>query len=341
MRHKDIHIVGLGVELGRLVPSRVALADGRFSAEDAARTGQLSVSCSDRVATELAVAAGRKAVDEARGAGVDIDSRLALHLHASVCAPGIEVWSASCHVLGHLTGPGPLMSLHLNAVSNGSLAAVELAAQVLTTADADACAVVTTADSFTEPEFPRWSTERGLVFGDGGTAAVLARRPGLAALLSTASFTDPTMEGLHRGDEEVVGGGRPHSTPIDLRARSRVHLAQVGGAATVSARHLDALADIINRALADADIGVGDLARVVLPFFGRQFIEREYLEPLGFRSRDTLLELGLTVGHLGAGDQLVGLDHLRAHGLVAPGDLVLLVGVGAGFTWTTAVVRIE
>ncbi|MEV0680141.1 ketoacyl-ACP synthase III family protein [Actinosynnema sp. NPDC050436] len=341
MRHNDVHVVGLGVELGQLVPSRVALADGRFSADDAAKTGQVSVSCSDRTATELAAAAGRKAVQEARGAGIDIDSRLALHLHASVCAPGIEVWSASCHVLGRLTGPGPLMSLHLNAVSNGCLAALELAAQVMAGADADACALVTTADSFTEPEFPRWSTERGMVFGDGATAAVLARRPGIAALLSTASFTDPTMEGLHRGNEQVVGGGRPHLTPIDLRGRSRAHLAQVGGPATVSARHLDVLAGVIGRALDDAEVKADDLARVVLPFFGRQFIEREYLEPFGFRSRDTLLDLGLTVGHLGAGDQLVGLDHLRARGEVGPGDLVLLIGVGAGFTWTTAVVRIE
>lgn len=348
MRYTDIHIAGLGTELGELIPSEIAIADGRFHPTDAAKIAQRSVSCATRGAAELAITAGRRALAGARRPDrcavntADLTADLILHLHTSVCGAGIAVWSQSSYILNQLGGAGSMMSAELNAVSNGCLAAVELAAQVLTASGGDADqALVTAADRFTEPYFPRWSTERGLVFGDGAGAAVLGRRPGLAALLATASFTDPTMEGLHRGNEEIVDGGRPHSTPIDLRARSRAHLDKVGGPAEVTARHAKAVEKVVDRVLQDAGIKAGDLTRIVLPFFGRDFIEREYLHQFGIRAEDTLLELGLVLGHLGAADQLVGLDYLVSSGLVGKDDLVLLIGVGAGFTWTAAVVRIE
>jgi hypothetical protein len=47
-----------------------------------------------------------------------------------------------------------------------------------------------------------------------------------------------------------------------------------------------------------------------------------------------------TVGHLGAGDQFAGLARLIELCEVRPGDPVLLLGVGAGFTWSGAMVEI-
>lgn len=49
---------------------------------------------------------------------------------------------------------------------------------------------------------------------------------------------------------------------------------------------------------------------------------------------------GRTVGHLGAGDQIAGLGHLVEDAAVNAGDHCMLLGVGAGFTWTCALVRI-
>ncbi len=47
-----------------------------------------------------------------------------------------------------------------------------------------------------------------------------------------------------------------------------------------------------------------------------------------------------TIGHLGAGDPIAGLDHLVGTGAVGPGELCLLASVGAGFSWSCAVVEI-
>jgi 3-oxoacyl-[acyl-carrier-protein] synthase-3 len=46
------------------------------------------------------------------------------------------------------------------------------------------------------------------------------------------------------------------------------------------------------------------------------------------------------VGHLGAGDQICGFNHLLETDRVRPGDRVMLLGVGAGFSWSCAVLEV-
>jgi 3-oxoacyl-[acyl-carrier-protein] synthase-3 len=46
------------------------------------------------------------------------------------------------------------------------------------------------------------------------------------------------------------------------------------------------------------------------------------------------------VGHLGAGDQFAGLAHLVDTGLLHLGQTCVLVGIGAGFSWTVAVLEV-
>ena len=45
---------------------------------------------------------------------------------------------------------------------------------------------------------------------------------------------------------------------------------------------------------------------------------------------------GSTTGHLGAGDQAAGLDHLLRSGAAKPGQRVLLIGSATGFACTVA-----
>lgn len=347
MRCQDVTIVGMGVELGEYVPSAEATASGLFNANEAAATGQISTSRADLPAVRLAVRAGRTALLEAdtltsRAGGRNVpSSSLGLHLHASACSSGIEGWSASCYVLNELVDAGPMLSLQLNALSNSSLAAVELAAHAMTADKEMGYVLVTVADRFTEADFPRWSSHSGLVLGDGAVAAVVGRGVGVASLVSIASFTDPRMEALHRGDEEIIGGGTPHVVPIELSNRGLAHLEKIGGAREIQKRFVDALSRIVEKALSDAGLTMSGIARIVLPFFGRELITDQYLTPLEISEERTLLDFGLRHGHLGGADQLVGLHHLISTGVVRRGEYVMLVGAGAGFTWTIAVVQVS
>ena len=42
---------------------------------------------------------------------------------------------------------------------------------------------------------------------------------------------------------------------------------------------------------------------------------------------------------MGAADQIIGLGNIVGSGQAGPGDHVLLVGIGAGFSWTAAVIE--
>ncbi len=78
----------------------------------------------------------------------------------------------------------------------------------------------------------------------------------------------------------------------------------------------------------------------MLPHFGRRRLEAIYYRPYGIDPARTTWEWSRTVGHLGAGDQFAGLDHLVTSGRAVPGDRVVLIGVGAGYSWGAAVVEI-
>lgn len=62
--------------------------------------------------------------------------------------------------------------------------------------------------------------------------------------------------------------------------------------------------------------------------------------PLGIPLERMTWPWGRTVGHLGASDQFVALEHLLNVGELVPGQQVLMVGVGIGFTWCAAVLEI-
>jgi 3-oxoacyl-[acyl-carrier-protein] synthase-3 len=49
---------------------------------------------------------------------------------------------------------------------------------------------------------------------------------------------------------------------------------------------------------------------------------------------------GSGVGHLGAGDQIAGLNHLATTGALNAGQTCVLISAGAGFAWSVAVLDI-
>ncbi|MFD0513441.1 3-oxoacyl-[acyl-carrier-protein] synthase III C-terminal domain-containing protein [Streptomyces aureus] len=97
---------------------------------------------------------------------------------------------------------------------------------------------------------------------------------------------------------------------------------------------------VIKQALADAGSELAEADWVVLPHFGRRRLTSIYYKPFGIDPARTTWDYSRTVGHLGAGDQFAGLDHLTVSGRAAPGDRVVLVSVGAGYSWGCAVLDI-
>ncbi|TWJ21093.1 3-oxoacyl-[acyl-carrier-protein] synthase III C-terminal domain-containing protein [Micromonospora endolithica] len=96
---------------------------------------------------------------------------------------------------------------------------------------------------------------------------------------------------------------------------------------------------LVERTLDQAGLGVGDVTRVAYMNYSREIVEQRCMVPLGLAMSRSTWEFGREVGHLGASDQIVSLDHLVTSGQVRPGDHVLLLGVGSGVPISCAVIE--
>ena len=82
---------------------------------------------------------------------------------------------------------------------------------------------------------------------------------------------------------------------------------------------------VIERTLQEADRKLDDMTRVIYGNVAGYLVEA-LTEPLGISMDQTTWQFGRGIGHTGASDQLLSLNHLLVTGQLAPGDHVLLAG---------------
>lgn len=336
MRFEDLFVAGIGSWLPPAVNVQEAIADGRYDPADQAKNEYISITVADDEAPpEMAIRAGRQALARSGVPAGDI----ALLLHASLWYQGIDFWPAASYIHRHLLGDGRYVpALDLQQMSNGCMAAIEMAASYVTADPGRRAALITAADRLARPGFDRWRSDLpGIVYGDGAAAMVLARA-GFARLLSVTTVTDSRLEGMYRGQQPF--GAVPGHTgyPVDNRARRAEYVAS-SELAALGRQISSGLTEVVDRALAEAELRSGDIDWAVFPSLGVTTLRHAYLRPLGLDLAATAWEWGRRTGHVGAADQIIGLGNLSDCGRAGPGDHVLLVGVGAGFTWTGAVIE--
>ncbi|MEU1779076.1 ketoacyl-ACP synthase III family protein [Streptomyces abikoensis] len=337
MRWDDIRIAALGTCLPAPVSAREAMEQGRYPADEFEENQLLSaLESNDMSAVDMAVAAGRQAMARSGRRSEDI----ALVLHAAMYHQGEDFWTPASYVQRH-TVAGTAPAVHVDHASNGGMAALELGASWLSgRSDAEA-ALLTTGDRYALPGFDRWYSDSGQVFADGATAMVLSRGSGFARLLASNSTSDPELEDAYR-DVERGFTLVPHPTdgPLDLRGRKRRYMKRVGSEFVVE-RLVTGLLANTERTLAEAETSMDAITRVVVPNVGRELLEWEFLAPYKIDVDRTVWDWGRRTCHIGGGDQFAGLTYLLESGQLRPGDQVLVVGVGIGFSWTTAVVQVD
>ena len=339
MRVEEIYIRGTSVRLPATSTVADAVASGACPPRIASATGMESVAYSpEESAAEMAVHAARGALERADSVG-DGPLDVALLLHADTYHQGQDLWPVASYIQRETLG-NSCQALEIRQMSNGGLVALDLAAAYLTARpDGGGEALLTTADRFCEPGIDRWRTDPGTPYADGGTALVLSRRGGFARMVSLALHADPELEPLHRGDEPFTTAPLRHRIPVDFEEAKRAFIGRVGMSYAITRAH-GGQQTVIKQALADAGMELADADWVVLPHFGRRRLQSIYYKPFGIDPERTTWHYSRTVGHLGAGDQFASLDHLVVTGRAAPGDRVVLVSVGAGYSWGCAVLEV-
>ncbi|MFD0856207.1 ketoacyl-ACP synthase III family protein, partial [Actinomadura adrarensis] len=290
----------------------------------------------DGPAIEMSVAASELAMKRATVDPGDIE----LIAHASVGHQGLDHFAPASYVQTKTVG-GKGVALEIKQHSNGGLACLELGAAYLTARSERSAALLTTSDKFIPPAYDRYRSDRGILFGDGGTALVLSRRSGVAELLSTAVYSDGTYGAVYIGDEPWTDGTANGDKPIDLRARREQYLANN---AAMLLKVVKSTTEMQRRsvqtALDDAGVTCDDITRWVFMNVGLTQVDVQFRRTFRVDPARTVWEWGREVGHIGAGDQYAGLAHLLESGQVRSGDLVLMTGMGMGFSYGSAVVRI-
>src|SRR5262249_55505125 len=181
------------------LPERMTLGEAeRAGLAERARawnTGIESVCVSEeKSAPEMAVLAARAAIERAKCEPEDIH----LLLHASAYHQGHDMWSPASYIQRFSAG-NACPAIEVRQMSNGGMAALELAAGYLIAADRPT-ALITTADRFCLPGFDRWRSDPSTICGDGATAVVLSTRAGFAKLRGLVTVSDSGLERGGRGD---------------------------------------------------------------------------------------------------------------------------------------------
>ena len=335
MKVDNVYFTSLGVFQPESASAQDAVEQGLYDAEAFALNGLTGVCIAGEVSPpEMAVAAARHAYARS---GDDVQ-RLGMLFHASVFLQGPEMWLPGYYIQRELVGSAvPAFEIRMGC--NGVFAALELATCRMSALPEDRTVLITAADNMESPLVDRWGVP-GFLVGDAGSALVLGREPGFAKLLAVGSMAVPELELMHRGAEPLFPPGATSGRKVDMEARAMHFQAttmefQQAGEMTVAA-----LQELAGRTLEEADTKRDDVAKLVYGNTAGYFLEHLVLNPLGFPVEQSTWQFGADIGHTGASDQLLSLNHLLTTGKVAPGDKVLLAGGAPGFSLSCAVVEI-
>ncbi|MGW6010624.1 ketoacyl-ACP synthase III family protein [Streptomyces sp. NPDC055210] len=338
MRVENVYIAGLGTYLPERVKTADAVAKGWYSAEDNEAAKLLSVAVAGSTpAPDMAVDAARLALEQA---GHEPDEFSAL-LHSNTHPQGPEGWSAQHYILRRTLNRG-ITALEVRLGCLGLLASMQLGSCFLTAVPERTAVLLTSADNVGTPILDRWRTSTLYVLADGGAAMVLSKRSGFARILAVGSYSNPEMEELHRGGEEMFPPSITVGKPLDFEARRQYWRKKWAEGETPPQGDLSAVVvEAAERTLAESGVTMDDIAKVVHVSLAYGPLHDLFLDPLGVEEARCIWEFSRSTGHGGSVDHVAGLEHVWRTGQVGPGDRVLLIGATPGAEAACAVVEIE
>ena len=282
------------------------------------RTGilQRHIAAEGELSSDLAYHASRRALEAAGMAAGEIDTII-----VATTTPDFVFPSTACILqdrLGLRGGP----AFDVQAVCSGFVYALSIADAMIRAGTARSALVV---GAETYSHILDWSDRRTCVlFGDGAGAAVLvpSAEPGIVA-------TRLHADGSQRGILSVPGQVR------DGKVAGRPFLQMDGQAVFKFA--VRALTDVADEALADAG-----LPRTAIDWLIPHQANLRIMDATAKRLGVPHERVVVTVdrhANTSAASVPLALDEAVRDGRIRPGQHVMLLGVGGGFTWGSALVR--
>ncbi|MEU8377045.1 MULTISPECIES: ketoacyl-ACP synthase III family protein [unclassified Micromonospora] len=338
MKVQNVFVAGVGTYLPDRITTEEAVKRGWYDEANRTHSDLHSIAvAADMPAPDMAFQAASEAMKRSAHRPEDV----AALMHCPVHYQGPDTWSAPHYILHETLGGRGVPALEIHHGCNGMLSGLRLAAAQLMADPESTAVLLTAADNFSTPVVDRWRISSHYVLADGASAALLSTRGGFAELLAVGSASNPAAEVLHRGGEPLFPPSITTGQRVDLEARSRYWAEQWANGVTPPVFHLgDLVTETVDRVLDEAGVTMAGIARVAHSGVALDQLQNGIFDPLGITAEQTVWDFSRTVGHCGASDQILALDHLVTTGAVGPGDHVLLLAVGVGIEVGCAVVKI-
>ncbi len=318
-------IIGIGSYLPSRVLSNAEMESLVDTSDDwiFSRTGisERRLVAEGEATSDLAVVAVERALTDAGVAPSDIDL-----LVVGTSSPDMILPATACLVQARLGMSCP--AFDVNAACSGFPYALHVATSAIEAGRAKRVVVVG-ADALTRHiDFTDRST--CVLFGDGAGAVVLeeSTEPGVLGITLGADGSGADLLKI------AAGGSAAPATPERLAAKQQ-YLTMNGNEVYRFAVKVIPAAAL--QALESSGHTVDDLAWLV-PHQANQRILDTVGERLGI-DPDRVFSHVRSTGNTSAASIPLALDDLYTSGRLAPGDLIALVGFGAGLTWGAAVIR--
>ena len=256
--------------------------------------------------TGLAIEAGRQALERAGTTGAEVDLVL-----LATCTPDQAMPASAASVQQALEVRGG--AFDLNAACSGFVYGL-VAADGFLRAGMDRVLLIGAETMSTIVDWDDRGT--AILFGDGAGAVVLERGAGPGRLLGFDLGSDGSLRHLLEADK---GGTIEMDGPEVFRRAVRI------------------MVESAERALAQAGASVADVALFV-PHQANTRIIDSAVAKLGIPT-DQVANILASTGNTSAASIPMALADAADAGRLQPGDLVLLVGFGAGMSWASAVLE--
>ena len=280
--------------------------------------------------TDMALEAADDALADAGVDAADLD--LVLY-HGSEYKDYI-VWSAAADIAERL-GAANAYATESYTLCAGCPVALRQARAQLLVEDLDTVLLVTASR---EEDLLDYENERSSFmfnFGSGGAACVLEADPEPGRTRAVVRESAAVTDGSFSEDVVMPAGGSANLASHDT-VDGDLHYLDVpdpdGMKERLAPVSLPNYLEVADGALSRSGYGREDVDFVAVTHMKRSF-HRTLLEELGVDPEDGAYYLD-EYGHMQSVDQVVALDEGLDRGRVAPGDVVLFLAAGTGYTWS-------
>lgn len=278
------------------------------------------IAADGEMTSDLALAAARRALANAGVNASEVD------LIVLATATPDQTFPATATKVQAALGITRGAAFDIQAVCTGFVYALAIADNFIT-AGQFRCALVIGAETFSR--ILDWQ-DRGtcVLFGDGAGAVVIKAGPSTGTLSDRGILTTHLYaDGRHHDLLYVDGGPSSTGTTGHLRMNGR----------EVFKHAVTNMSDAVNEALAATGLRAGDIDWIVPHQANKRIIDAT-ARKLGIPPEKVVQTVGLH-GNTSAASIPLALSCAVGDGRIKKGNLVLMEGMGGGFTWGSALVR--